>query len=297
MIIAAVFFTVFFCGFKYLKGDTPSRRKSSETLQEISNWKEGQPIPKELLSYRRTPGCFLIDTDTQALYQKTNNYPLLFTLIINPIADDIAFDYAVEKALLLIGPSRLFSDLNKLYLINPGLLNLSRHINLKARMKYRHVLIDTLVIDEETMPLNEAKDIFKQTQQELQNGIPWDEVNKKYADRYRYVKKTGINKGLNLTIIGNYGDFVVSVHKFDAKPFRDIQIPANHLLPLLSSKKGDVITLYSASKKRLFQYSVREAFQGLDRGSIPNFVERCIMIIQSIINSFDSSGADDFSSY
>lgn len=261
----------------------PIKHKSSEAFQEVNNWKEGQPISKDLFAYRRTTGCFLVDTDTQALYGKINNYPLLLAVIKNPMIDDNVFEYAVERTLLLVGPSRFFFDLYRIYLNTPGLLQLSRHKNLKKRMQYKHAFIDALFINEEDMPLKEAKEVFKQTQQELQNGIPWQEVYRKYADKYRYVEKEGINKGLTLTKIGNYGDFVISANKNNAKPFRNIEIPLNHILPLLFSKKGEVITLYAHSKKGLVQYSVRDVFQGINRRSGANLVERYIVMKESIL--------------
>jgi hypothetical protein len=226
-------------------------------------WTRGQPIPAELLTFRESDGCFAEPTDTYVAFDGITNYDLLRAIILHP-CDERVFDSAVKRALSLVGPTRFFHDICKVYAATPQLLSQPRHRTVHARSALPHVLVDGLFIDDGDMPRDDANEVFARIAADLRAGVAFDAVQKKYWDAYEYAYTETLSDGSKVTLhrtrVGNYGDFVISERDHTARPFQSVDLPEQHVRPLLSGRTGDIIILRDETEHRSILYRVRDAY-------------------------------------
>src|SRR5688572_33172689 len=83
------------------------------TLFRSNAWKSGDEVPKDLLKYRssRDEGsCFPNPAGTESIYYDITNYTLLKEIVFLKKLDARVFTNAVNRALVLAGPTRFFQD-------------------------------------------------------------------------------------------------------------------------------------------------------------------------------------------
>lgn len=233
-------------------------------VQHANAWKQGEPIPAELLVFRESSGCFLLVTDTVPVFGSITNYELLQEILFSP-CDERIFACASARALSLAGPNRFFGGARKRYAEQPKLLSLPRHHSLRARSELPHVVVDGLFIDDSDMTRKEAKSVFSQITADLKAGMPFETVRQKYHDAHEYSSVETLDDGTKVTLprtrVGNYGDFIVSEASHDANPFRLAEVPAEHVRPLLGlHTAGDIVVLRDESEHHGILYRVREFY-------------------------------------
>ena len=192
-----------------------------------------------------------LTTDTVVVFAEITNYALLQEVIFSP-CDQRIFDCAVVRALYLVGPNRFFGDLQKRYSEQPELLSQQRHQKLKTLTTERHAAVDAVFVDDKDMKPAEADAVFSQIANELRRGAAFATVQQRYYD--------GTKVDLTRTRVGNFGDFVISDQRRDARPFRNVELPAEHARRLLAARKGDVVVLRDEPEHRSILYQVREIY-------------------------------------
>jgi hypothetical protein len=249
-----------------LAGARYSLGANSEVPDVVSlanSWSNGEPIPHDLLVYHDSEGCFRLPTDSVSVFEEITNYPLLQKLISSS-CDQRIFEFAVRRALYLVGPTRFFSDQRKVYAAHPELWTEQRHQHLNDLSTKRHIVVDGIFINDRDMTRPKADAVFKQITNDLQSGAPFEAVKKKYysAYEYRYTETLSNGKKVRLTKtrVGNYGDFVISEGNRDARPFRSAEVPLDHAHQLVTQQKGDIVALRDESEHRTILYQVREVY-------------------------------------
>jgi hypothetical protein len=241
----------------------PVSADDNPLVKRANAWTHGQPIAAELLVFRDMDGCMSDGTDSPTVFNGIGNYELLRAIILQP-CDLRVFECTVKRALSLVGPSRFFRDIERMYATMPQLLSQPRHLMLKDRAAIPHVLVDGIFIDDPDMSHEEVDSVFANIRAELKAGSPFDAVQKKYYDAYEYAYTETLSDGatvvLHRTRVGNYGDFVVSEAENTARPLRLADLPAEHVRPLLSGHTGDVIVLRDETEHRTILYRVRDAY-------------------------------------
>jgi hypothetical protein len=232
-------------------------------LKAANRWKVGKLIPKDLLVYREFDGCLAVDTDTVPLFNDITNYPLLRQITVTK-CDERVFACVINRAMLLVGPSRFFGDVLQFYTRQPELLSQPRHRSLKARSQIKHVVVDGLFIADKDTSAIEAQRVFGQVTRDLQTGMSFDSVRRKYQEAHEYSYMEALSDGkkvkLTRTRVGNYGDYVISKQSHTARPLRFADMPAEHVAQLLKREPGDVIVRRDEGQKQKILYRVREVY-------------------------------------
>ena len=204
-----------------------------------------------------------LTTDTVVVFAEITNYALLQEVIFSP-CDQRIFDCAVVRALYLVGPNRFFGDLQKRYSEQPELLSQQRHQKLKTLTTERHAAVDAVFVDDKDMKPAEADAVFSQIANELRRGAAFATVQQRYYEAHHYSYTETLSDGtkvdLTRTRVGNFGDFVISDQRRDARPFRNVELPAEHARRLLAARKGDVVVLRDEPEHRSILYQVREIY-------------------------------------
>lgn len=60
--------------------------------------------------------------------------------------------------------------------------------------------------------------------------------------------------------MNSFGDYVISEPRHDARPFRDIEVPASHVQPLLHLDAGGVTVQRDEENEWSLLYLVRESY-------------------------------------
>lgn len=234
-----------------------------ELVKRANAWKPGEPVLSELLVFRESSDCVASPTETAPLLENITNYELLQEILLSP-CDERVFAAVVARALLLVGPNRLFEDVRERYLARPELLSEPRHRKLKARFNLPHVVVDGLCIADSDMARDAADAVFAQITADLKAGMAFDAVQKKYWEAHEYSYLETLSDGTQVTLyrtrVGYYGDFVISEQSRDAYPFRFAEVPKEHVRPLLSRRAGDIVVLRDEAEHRSILYRVREVY-------------------------------------
>lgn len=249
-----------------ISADSKTVNNPYQEKAAYKSWKKSDPIPAELLHYRSTPSeDFPEPSDTFPTFNAITNYPLLFEVILYPETDEKVVLIAENRALYLVGPNRLFRDLKEAYASQPELTKQQkRYLDLSARMKERHVVVEGLYFSSEVMKNSEIRRALSEVENELEQGKSWDEASeklfKRYNDYYYPVerRRSKRNRRLLQTITGNVGRIILSpiqLYVFSLSEFTKA-----HIVPLLSADQGDILVLYDQDKEEWFLYRVVEVY-------------------------------------
>ena len=179
------------------------------------------------------------DTDSLRAYEGINDYALLRAVIRHPQADPRVLGIAIERALLVAGPARVFGDVRRDAARAPELFRDPVRRTLLDRTALPHVWVDSAFIEERDMPLPDARKVLEGMAERVRRGTPFAQVYFETQDAHSYHTA----EGPRLTRVGNFGDFVLSAAKRDGEPFRHTEVPEAHVRPLLEASPGQLLIL------------------------------------------------------
>jgi len=227
-----------------------------------------QPFPEppvELLRYRNDSANpidagGILATDTLQVYRDIESYPLIRAVILDVRAEEQVLPFAIERALLVAGPGKVFADVQQDAARQPELFASGERRKLLDRSREAHVWVSgSAFIDEKDMPRSDARKIFRQMTEQVHGGTTFDEVYTRTLGEHSYDDGT-----LRRTRIGNYGDWVVSLANPTGAPFRAwTSVPKPHIEKLLAAEAGEMLILEDddGDEPRLILYFVREVYR------------------------------------
>jgi dienelactone hydrolase len=153
------------------------------------------------------------------------------------------------------GPSRLFEDLAARYADRPeGLLD-DRHRLLDRRLREGHVRAEAVFLEDAGALPEDRQEELERLRRRLQAGASWREL-------------------LETPRVGNFGAFVLSRSKRNARPLRDVSVPREHAAILLRARAGESSILRDEAERRTFLYRVTDAWPGRPAPEAPVYPDR-----------------------
>lgn len=256
-------------------------------LQNANSWHAGDPLPRELRRSSKSESDLGSPMDSRDLISNVTNLPLLAALVVDPKADPECREDALSQGLQVGGPNGFFGLLRsqlstaKAESIQPWVTEL------RERIARPHAIVNALVIPYGEMSQKEALSVFARISGDLQRGVAWAEVYKRYSDEFSYPPdpKTGAH-----TKIGLLGRLVVfpdpelgrghmatrtfavgasqeEVFHWEGPPaprrlFGLSFFDPAHLPNLLKADAGAVISLPSELHHEYVLYQVEEIYKG-----------------------------------
>ena len=218
----------------------PIRPARYRLAREIRVWSPGKPIPTEALRFASSCACFASETDSAEILGDTTNYPFLIALATEPETDPAVVDLAVDRALLLHGPTRVFADLSARYRSNHYLRSLRVHKWIWARIQRRSVWVRGLEVQTKDFRRagyaeEQAGISLMEIAQRVRRGMAWEKTQAEYGRRYH------CSNGCPLVL--DLGSYVTSEGRDEKNGGRELMVPAYHLPRLLRAKAGDVVIM------------------------------------------------------
>jgi hypothetical protein len=281
-----------FFGFFSLAGTAqtiqPSPEAQAQTiLQNANSWHTGDPVPRELRRSSKSESDLGSPMDSDDLISKVTNLSLLAALVVDPKADPECREDALSQGLQVGGPNRFFGPLRsqlstaKAESIQPWVMEV------RERIARPHAIVNALVIPYGDMSQNEALAVFARITGDLQRGVAWAEVYKRYSDEFSYPPdpKTGdrtkigllgrlvvfpdpeLGKGHMATRTIAVGESHEEIFQWEGPPaprrlFRLSFFDPAHLPTLLKADVGAVISLPSELHHEYVLYQVEETYKG-----------------------------------
>jgi len=213
---------------------TPAARH--RLAREISSWHRGDPIPTEALRYVASCGCMPLETDSGVVMDEATNYPFLVALATDSRANPVVVDMAVERALILAGPTRVFADLSARYRSNPYLGEHRVHRSIQARMRRRNVWVRGMAFETRDFRSAGYGEVHAgvaamEIAHRLRQGANWRAIQDEYARRYHYQN--------GCPLVQDLGSFVTSEGRDEKNAGRELTVPSYHLPRLLRRQAGD----------------------------------------------------------
>jgi hypothetical protein len=207
-------------------------------IQQANSWKEGDPLPKALLTYSSSHPegyCIPFPSGTEWIVHNITNYALLKRVALETNIHSRIFSNVVNRALILAGPTRFFGDLKS---------EKNVPVALSEQAGVKHVVVDSFYINFKDMPGEEAKRVLEEAKKEIEDGAAFETVYRKYCERSSYVKELHLADGKiakqSLTKIGNLGDFVLPENGNALFSHRESWMPKTHVESLMNAKAGEV---------------------------------------------------------
>jgi hypothetical protein len=268
---------------------TPSKleAQAQKILQNANSWHTGDAVPRELRRLRESESDLGSPTDSRDLISKVTNLSLLAALVFDSSADSECREDALSQGIQVGGPSRFFGLLRS-RLSTPTTKNIQPWVNeVRERMARRYAVVNGLFISYGDMSQKEALAVIARITSDLQGGVAWPEVYKRYSEEFSYPPdpKTGdrtkigllgrlivfpdpaLGKGRMSTTTYTSGEPHEEVFRWEGTPpprrlwglsFFD---PA-HLTTLLNANVGAVISLPSELHHEYVLYQVEEIYRG-----------------------------------
>jgi hypothetical protein len=205
-------------------------------IQQANSWSDAEPLPKVLLTYSNSHiegSCFPSPSGTEFIVYNITNYALLKRVALETNLDSRIFTNVVNRALVLAGPNRFFADLKTEKTVPASL---------SEQMGVKHVVVDSLYITLSDMPAEEAKRVLEEAKKKIEEGTPFQAVYQTYRERFGYVEEEDIEGKIvkmNLTKIGNLGDFVLPENGNALFSYRESWMPITHVESLMNAKAGE----------------------------------------------------------
>jgi hypothetical protein len=181
-----------------------------------------------------------LETDSAVLLREATNYPFLVALATHPRADPAIVDLAVDRALLLCGPTRAFRDLSERYRTAPGLLDSRIHRSIWSRMQRRNVWVRGMDVQPSAFRRAgfsewQAALALVEIAQRLRRGEEWTLLHDEVGGRYR--------RGEGCSLVGDFSSYVSSEERNEKEGGPELLVPSYHLPRLLRARAGDVVIL------------------------------------------------------
>ncbi len=252
------------------------------TIQAGNAWTNGAPIPPRLLKYAsswREGSCFPDPWGTDQMFGSITNFPLLWKIALLPTVDARVYSNAIANAIWTAGPGRFFAQLSTALKDKPELENQESMQVMIKQSKVRHMVLDSLYISYSDMPPAEGRKVLEQIKDELQRGGNWQEIYRKFADRYEVPYEQELSGGARIkgtrTKIGNLGDFLLAENGSPLVAYREEWMPKTHIPELFKAGRDAMLILFDKEDlsrfadmpkedtgERLVLYRVREVYVG-----------------------------------
>jgi hypothetical protein len=216
------------------------RPDAGAILSSARTWRSGDEVPPALLEYRPRAAHVGMPTDSERLIGEIDNFELLTTLVASPQAPAHVVELAFERALTLAGPTRTFAALPSDAV--PGFV--------AARTHEPSAWVFGVYVLRERVDGAEAEELLGAVWQRVEEGEALEVVYRDVYDDHRIPTGEG---DAWLPAISNLGGFVVSDHKRDARPLREVEVPEHHLPAILGAKRGDGVMIADDDKVVLYQ--------------------------------------------
>jgi hypothetical protein len=255
--------------------------EAAELVRAGNTWKMGEKIPAKLLKYHTSydGSCFPNPRGTDMLFGAISNYALLWEIALLPEVDSRVFSNSVNRALIITGPTRFFSDLATMLKERPQLEKQERIATLKRQSRVRQIVVDSLYISSADMPPEAGRKILDEISLELRQGKPWHDVYWQFMERHEYPYEEKLSDGTvikgNRTRIGNLGDFFLPENGNTLFSYREEWFPKKHRKQLFAANAGEILILFDKENlspfpelsakqtgERYVLYQVREVYFG-----------------------------------
>jgi hypothetical protein len=218
----------------------PTRPARKRLAREIEAWHSGQPLPAESLRYERFCGCNPLTTDSEVIIREANNYAFVLALATHAKAHPAVAEMAINRALLLRGPTQVFADLGARYRAAPGLLTSDVHKRAQARLRRRNVWVRGMDVEPAAFRRagfreEQATFVLEEIARRLRGGEDWRKLYDEYSRRYR--GKDGY------TLLSDFSSYVTSEGRDEENAGLELLVPTYHLPQLLGAHAGDVLIL------------------------------------------------------
>lgn len=235
-----------------------------QVLPDVADDQHLPNVPPHLVNFRDDSrhwghGGGQLATDSRQMFDNIDRYPILRAVLLDPRSDPQVLELAIERALLVAGPTRVFGDVKRDAADHPTLFSRGLRRQLLQRANEPHVWVDeSAFIEQSDMPRADARRVFDQMITRVREGADFDDVYVQTWREHQYVDDTMV-----LTRVGNYGNFVLSQGKPDAKPYRWLEVPQDHVTRLLATEPGDMVMLQDDREDdpSLILYHVREVYR------------------------------------
>ena len=235
-------------------------------LQQANSWTPGQPLPRQLLDYRKTgsgaayiPGA----EDSSSVIGAITNSPLLIEMAFDTRIDPRVFAEVVNRALHLEGPQAFFDQAKRRYQKHAEMLLFPLHKRLFIEMNQRHVIVDAMFIGETEMPGHEAYATLRQVIADLQAGKTWDTVYAEYSRNLRTDLGMDVGSaGRSITIskVSRFGPVILCEQTGPEDTIVSDPLPREHRAALLQRAPGEVLLIADPARRRTVLYRVREVY-------------------------------------
>jgi hypothetical protein len=237
-------------------------RASEPIVQQANAWRPGQPVPVELLAYRKadTGQTYMPSAqDTLTVIGSITNTPLLLEMLFNPKIDDRVFAQVVSQALRLSGPKMFLNDAYRRYQRQAEALLFPMHKRLFYELNQRHAMVDAIFINEVDMPAQEGFATLRQMIADMQAGKSWDNVYSTYSSNLKSEVDFGGAKVV-LSKVSRFGPVILCEQKQGDQTFVSDPLPKEHRTVLLQRAEGDLVTIHDPERRRVVLYRVRELY-------------------------------------
>ena len=218
----------------------PTRPARKRLARDIETWRAGEPLPPEALRHVPICGCMALPTDSDVVVREARNYPFLIALATHPKTEPPVVDMAINRALLLQGPTKVFADLSTRYRSVPSLLKSDVHQRVLARMRRRNVWVRGMDVEPAAfrragLGEQQARLVLEEIARRLRSGEDWSGLHDEYSRRYR--GKDGY------ALVGDFASYVTSEGRDERDGGLELLVPSYHLPRLLAGRAGDVVIL------------------------------------------------------
>lgn len=215
-------------------------------VREIKVWHKGETPPARLLKFPdgkidTIPECGLrvIGSAVEDYISQIQDPDLLAALIFDYQSQANTFHAAVSQLITLKGVgfvSHLLTDKRK---ADPSAFSRSEVAVLAQLLHSPYVAVQVARIAPEDMPPNKAEPVLRQMSKELDAGMAWSDVYRKYSDMHPDLRGSSSNPGRAQTLICYLYDSTVSPSGFDILTYRTVEnLPLEHLRELFRAKRG-----------------------------------------------------------
>jgi len=239
---------------------------TSPIMQQANSWTAGQPLPRQLLDYRKTGfGAAYIPgkEDSSSVIGSITNSAVLLEMIFDTRIDARVFAETVNRALHLEGPQAFFDQVKHRYQQHAQMLLFPLHKRLFIEMNQRHAMVDAMFISETEMPAEQAHATLRQMISDMQAGKSWEAA---YSESSRNLRSdVGMDVGsagtpVTISKVSRFGPVILCEQTKPEETLVSDPLPKEHRAALLQRAPGEVLLIGDPARRRVVLYRVREVY-------------------------------------
>src|SRR2546423_1842187 len=245
---------------------TGARGATSPIMQQANSWTAGQPLPRQLLDYRKSglgevyiPGT----DDSSSVIGRITNSAVLLEMLFDTRIDPRVFAETVNRALHLEGPQAFFDQVKHRYQQHAQMLLFPLHKRLFIEMNQRHTMVDAMFISETEMPADKAHATLRQMISDMQAGKSWEAVYSEYSRNLRSDVGMDLGAGatpVTISKVSRFGPVVLCEQTKPEETLVSDPLPKEHRAALLQRAPGEVLLIGDPARRRVVLYRVREVY-------------------------------------